>query len=182
MKPPDAEPRDPRPATRDPRSARIAILTISDSASKGDREDLSGQLVAEWVLAQGWRVAERETVPDEQELIAGLLSVWADEDLADLVLITGGTGLTARDITPEATMSVLDRVAPGIPEAMRAAVAATFPQAALSRAVAGTRGRTLIINLPGSPGGVRDGLAVLAPIAGHAIELLRGTATEHGRP
>ena len=119
-------------------------------------------------------------MPDEPSVISATLRAWADDDRADLILTTGGTGLTARDITPEATRAVLERDAPGIPEAMRAAVLGRFPRAALSRAVAGTRGRTLIINLPGSPGGVRDGLAVLDGIVEHAVELLRSDRTEHG--
>ena len=159
---------------------RVAILTISDAGSRGAREDRSGPLAAAWVATPGWQVTERSLVPDEPSVISATLRAWADDDRADLILTTGGTGLTARDITPEATRAVLERDAPVIPEAMRAAVLARFPRAALSRAVAGTRGRTLIINLPGSPGGVRDGLAVLDGIVEHAVELLRSDRTEHG--
>ena len=159
---------------------RVAILTISDAGSRGERADRSGPLAADWVATHGWQVTERSLVPDEPAAISATLRAWADGDRADLILTTGGTGLAPRDITPEATRAVLEREAPGIAEAMRAAVLGRFPRAALSRAVAGTRGRTLIINLPGSPGGVRDGLAVLDGIVEHAVELLRGDRTEHG--
>jgi len=159
---------------------RVAILTISDAGSRGVREDRSGPLAADWVATHGWQVTERSLVPDEPAAISATLRAWADGDRADLILTTGGTGLAPRDVTPEATRAVLEREAPGIAEAMRAAVLGRFPRAALSRAVAGTRGRTLIINLPGSPGGVRDGLAVLDGIVEHAVELLRGDRTEHG--
>lgn len=159
---------------------RVAILTVSDAGSRGEREDRSGPAVAAWAERHGWQVSERGIVPDEAAEISTTLSAWADAGRADLILTTGGTGLTRRDVTPEATRAVLEREAPGIPEAMRAAVLREFPRAALSRAVAGTRARTLIINLPGSPGGVRDGLAVLDGIVEHAVELLRGERTEHG--
>lgn len=159
---------------------RVAILTISDAGSRGEREDRSGPAVAAWATSHGWEVTERGLVPDEAVRISELLRTWADGNRADLILTTGGTGMTLRDVTPEATRAVLEREAPGIPEAMRASVLGGFPRAALSRAVAGTRGRTLIINLPGSPGGVRDGLAVLDGIVEHAVELLRGDRTEHG--
>jgi molybdenum cofactor synthesis domain-containing protein len=159
---------------------RVAILTISDAASRGEREDRSGPIISGWAVAHGWHVTERAVVADEPGDISRALREWADGDKADLIVTTGGTGLTIRDNTPEATRSVLDREAPGISEAMRAAVLPRFPRAALSRAVAGTRRRALIINLPGSPGGVRDGLAVLDGIVEHAVELLRGDRTEHG--
>lgn len=159
---------------------RVAILTISDAGSRGEREDRSGPAVAAWATNHGWEVTEHGLVPDEAVRISELLRTWADGNRADLILTTGGTGMTLRDVTPEATRAVLEREAPGIPEAMRASVLGGFPRAALSRAVAGTRGRTLIINLPGSPGGVRDGLAVLDGIVEHAVELLRGDRTEHG--
>ena len=159
---------------------RVAILTVSDAGSRGEREDRSGPAVAAWAERRGWRVTERALVPDEAPEISRVLRAWADGDCADLIITTGGTGLTRRDVTPEATRAVLEREAPGIPEAMRAAALKDFPRAALSRAAAGTRARTLIINLPGSPGGVRDGLAVLDGIVEHAVELIRGERTEHG--
>jgi molybdopterin adenylyltransferase len=158
---------------------RVAILTISDAGSRGERADLSGDAVAEWAKARGHAVAERALVPDETPAIVGVLTAWADGDCADLILTTGGTGLTARDVTPEATRVVLDKEAVGIAEALRIASLPAFPRAALSRGLAGVRGRTLIVNLPGSPGGVRDGLAVLDGIAAHAVELVRGTGTAH---
>jgi len=158
---------------------RVAVLTISDAAARGERHDLSGDEIVRWVDARGWRVAERALVPDERPEISATLARWADDDRADLVLTTGGTGLTDRAITPEATAEILERTAPGIPEAMRVAVVGRFPRAALSRGVAGVRKRTLIINLPGSPSGVRDGLSVLDGLAGHAVELVRGTHTSH---
>lgn len=161
-------------------SVRLAILTISDAGSRGERKDLSGDLIAEWVDAGEWTRVERTLVPDEVAEISAVIKRWADTDAADLVITTGGTGLSPRDVTPEATRAVLEREAPGIPEAMRAASYPRLPQAALSRAVAGTRGRTLIVNLPGSPNGVRDGLAVLEGFIGHAVEIVRGERTEHG--
>ena len=158
---------------------RVAILTVSDAGSRGERRDTSGDAIAEWVAGHGWTLSERRLVADEVAQISAALSGWVAGDAADLVLTTGGTGLTERDVTPEATRAVLEREAPGIAEAMRAAAATRFPRAMLSRGVAGTRGRTLIINLPGSPGGVRDGLAVLDPVIEHAIALVRGNAGTH---
>jgi molybdenum cofactor synthesis domain-containing protein len=158
---------------------RIAILTISDAGHRGERADTSGDAIAAWALARGDTVAERTLVPDETGRIAAALTSWADRDLADLILTTGGTGLTSRDVTPEATRAVLDKEAPGIAEALRVSVYPRFPRAALSRGVAGVRGRTLIINLPGSPGGVRDGLGVLDGLVEQAVELVRGDRTEH---
>ncbi len=124
-------------------------------------------------------MAVRALVPDETGPIARTIAGWADTDAADLIVTTGGTGLTARDVTPEATRAVLEREAPGIAESIRASAVPRFPRAALSRGLAGVRGRSLIVNLPGSPGGVRDGLAVLDGIVGHAVDLVRGTDTSH---
>ncbi|HXG44833.1 MAG TPA: MogA/MoaB family molybdenum cofactor biosynthesis protein [Gemmatimonadales bacterium] len=160
-------------------SIRVAILTVSDAGARGERRDTSGEAIADWVAARGFVLAERALVPDDQGRIAALLCRWADEDRADLVLTTGGTGLTPRDVTPEATRAVLTREAPGLAEALRMTAYPRFHRAALSRGVAGVRGRTLIVNLPGSPGGVQDGLAVLDDLVVHAVELVRGTRTEH---
>jgi molybdopterin adenylyltransferase len=159
---------------------RIAILTVSDRSSQGLRDDESGRVVRELVLdALQAEIVDYRVVPDERPAIEGALRGWADSRAADLVLTTGGTGLTSRDVTPEATRAVLDKEAPGIAEALRVTVYPRFPRAALSRGTAGVRGRTLIVNLPGSPGGVRDGLGVLEEFVEHAVELVRGEQTGH---
>ncbi len=160
-------------------TVRLAILTISDAGARGNRADTSGDAIAAWAAARGFATVARALLPDEADRIAAALSAWADTDTADLVLTTGGTGLTKRDVTPEATRAVLEKEAPGIAEALRMTVYPRFHRAALSRGVAGVRGRTLIVNLPGSPGGVRDGLAVLDDLVDHAVELIRGTRTAH---
>jgi molybdopterin adenylyltransferase len=158
---------------------RLAILTISDAGSRGERADSSGDLIASWGKEHGYQLSERALVPDETGRIANTLAEWCDGDKADLIVTTGGTGLTPRDVTPEATRAVLEKEAPGIGEALRMRAYPRFPRAALSRGTAGVRGRTLIVNLPGSPGGVRDGLGVLAELVEHAVELVRGTKTAH---
>jgi molybdenum cofactor synthesis domain-containing protein len=161
---------------------RVGILTISDAGARGERADTSGDAIAAWVGAGGHALACRALVPDETASIATTLATWADSGEMDLILTTGGTGLTPRDVTPEATRAVLEREAPGISEALRVSVLASFPRAALSRGVAGVRGKTLIVNLPGSTGGVKDGLKVLAQWVDHAIELVRGERTDHDSP
>jgi molybdenum cofactor synthesis domain-containing protein len=158
---------------------RVAILTISDAGARGERADSSGDAIAAWVGERGYALAGRSLVPDDSSAIVRRLIEWCDADAADLVLTTGGTGLSPRDNTPEATLAVLEREAVGISERLRVACIETFPKAALSRGVAGTRNRTLIVNLPGSTSGVKDSLAALVPIVDHAVAIVRGERTEH---
>lgn len=158
---------------------RIAILTISDAGARGDRSDTSGQAIEDWGKSRDYAVSLRDLVPDETGAIVARLADWADHDRADVILTTGGTGLAPRDVTPEATRAVIEREAPGIAERIRVLSLPAFPRAALSRGLAGTRKRTLIINLPGSTGGVKDGLAALEPIIDHAVSVLRADSFEH---
>ena len=158
---------------------RVALLTISDAGARGERADASGDAIVTWASERGYALVARALVPDDSVEIVRQLLAWCDADGADLVLTTGGTGLSPRDNTPEATRAVLDREAGGIAERLRVACIDSFPRAALSRGVAGSRGRTLIVNLPGSPGGVRDALHALIPIVDHAVSIVRGDRTEH---
>jgi molybdopterin adenylyltransferase len=160
---------------------RVAILTISTAGSKGERRDVSGEAIEAWVRERNHAVAARQLVGDDVNAIVRQLLAWCDQSTADLVLTTGGTGLSPTDVTPEATRAVIERDAPGIAEWLRVNSVSRFPKAALSRGVSGTRHRTLIVNLPGSPGGVKDALAALDPIVDHAVAVLRGEITDHER-
>lgn len=160
------------------RDFRVAILTVSDKGSRGEREDLSGRAAEETLAGKGWSVAARDIVPDELPEIAAKLRYYCDEMGVDLVLTTGGTGLSPRDVTPEATRQVMEREAPGFAEAMRAASMSVTPHAMLSRAVSGIRSSTLIINLPGSPRAVRENLEAILPALPHGLEKLRGGEAE----
>jgi molybdenum cofactor synthesis domain-containing protein len=158
---------------------RLAILTVSDAGARGERADTSGDAIEQWARARGDDVVARTLVPDETTRIVSTIMPWCDDNRADLVLTTGGTGLSARDVTPEATRVLLERDAPGIAERIRVTSIDRFPRSALSRGLSGTRHKTLIVNLPGSPGGVKDALAALDPIIDHAIAVMRGDVTEH---
>ena len=157
---------------------RVGILTVSDGVMAG-RADGSGDRIEAAARAAGWTVAVRDAVPDEIVRIVDRLISWSDGGVCDLLVTTGGTGLTPRDLTPEATIAVLQREVPGVAEALRASGQKETPFASLGRGVAGTRGSTLIVNLPGSPAGVSDGMAVLQELAEHAVRLLRGVDTQH---
>src|SRR6059036_3733048 len=159
---------------------RIGILTVSDLGAVGQRADTSGDAIVAWAGERGYEVVVRSVVPDETDRIAGKLARWADSGEVDVVLTTGGTGLTERDVTPEAKAAILEREAEGIAEAVRAASGPSFPRAWLSRGRAGTRGKTLIVNLPGSTNGVKEVLAVLEQFVDHAVDLISGADTRHG--
>jgi len=158
----------------------VGILTISDKGSRGERQDKSGEVIREILSSIDARIVNYDIVPDEKKLIVEKLVKWVDEDNLDVLITTGGTGLTPRDVTPEATLDVVDRIVPGFAEAMRAESLKKTPMAMLSRAVVGTRGKCLIINLPGSPNAVRECLKVVLPALPHAVETLKGQAGECG--
>jgi molybdopterin adenylyltransferase len=158
----------------------VGILTVSDKGSRGERQDKSGEAIREILSEIGVRVAEYDIVPDEKNLISEKMINWADEANLDVVVTTGGTGLASRDVTPEATLAVVDRIVPGFAEAMRANSLRKTPHAMLSRAVVGTRGKCLIINLPGSPKAVRECLQVIVPVLPHAVDTIKGRAGECG--
>ena len=158
------------------------ILTISDKGWIGERRDESGQIAQQYISRLNIQVAEYEIVPDEKEIISAKLRKWADEIGLDLIITSGGTGLSPRDVTPEATLAVVDKIIPGLTEAMRMETMKKSPTSILSRAVAGSRDKCLIINLPGSPNGVRECLEVILPVLPHAMETLAGKVFEgpHG--
>jgi molybdopterin adenylyltransferase len=160
----------------------FGILTISDKGSRGQRLDKSGEIIRDIVSRTEGSVAKYEIVPDEPGIISGKLKEWADGGGVDVILTTGGTGLGRRDVTPEATLSILDKEVPGIAEAMRVKSLVKTPMAMLSRAVAGLRGRCLIINLPGSTKAVQECLEVILPALPHAVAIIKGEITEHIAP
>ena len=164
---------------------RCGILTISDRSWRGERPDESGPALEELISGEGWIVLHQEIIPDEMEILRATLINWSEAGDVDVILTTGGTGFSPRDITPEATLAVVERAAPGLAEAMRARSLQVTPHAMLSRATAGIRGRTLIVNLPGSPRAAVENLRVILPVMPHAIDLLKeapGSESGHRMP
>jgi len=158
---------------------RVGILTASTLGARGERADTSGEAIRELVAQIGGTVAAYQIVTDDQATIGAALRTWCDDEAVDLILTTGGTGLSPTDVTPEATRAVIEREVPGFAEAMRQAGLQHTPRAMLSRAVSGVRGRTLIVNLPGSPKGVRESLGAILEVLPHAIEILQRRPTDH---
>ena len=161
---------------------RLGIITISDKAHQGKRADKSGPLIRDSFAGEDCKIVNYEVIPDEGELIARKLAEWADEGSMDIILTTGGTGLAPRDVTPEATLSVVDKEVPGLAEMMRVKSFAVTPNAMLSRAAAGMRKECLIINLPGSPKAVAECLEVIMPVLPHAVDVIKGRVPEHTLP
>lgn len=158
---------------------KLGVLTVSDTGAAGRREDISGRVISEMLGEPGYHTVRYAIVPDERTVIASRLVEWSDKDGLDLIVTTGGTGLSPRDVTPEATLDVVERAVPGLAEAMRAETAKKNAMAIISRGVAGIRGTTLIVNLPGSAKAVRECLDVIKPVLPHALDILKGTATGH---
>lgn len=159
---------------------KAAILTLSDKGARGERVDESGPALAAWLADKGVHAVHTLIIPDEFDMIVSTLTEWADGDVADLILTTGGTGVSPRDVTPEATLRVVERIIPGIGELMRLKSLEKTPMASLSRAVAGIRRQVLIINLPGSPKGALENLEAVWPVIGHAVEKIRGDEGDCG--
>lgn len=158
----------------------VGVLTVSDRGSRGERKDESGEVIKEYILRLKGQIGKYEIVPDERNIISTKLRQWSDDDKLDLIVTTGGTGLAPRDVTPEATLDIIEKLVPGLTEVMRGETVKKTPHAMLSRAVAGTRGKCLIINLPGSVRGVRECLEVILPVLPHALEILKGEVSECG--
>ena len=158
---------------------RVAVLTVSDGCAEGVRDDESGDAIVSWCAQRGHVIVDQDVVSDDTDAITRVLLEWSDSGRSDVILSTGGTGFTERDVTPEATACVLEKEAPGIAEAMRRKGLEHTPTAVLSRGLTGSRGSVFLANLPGSTGGVRDGLEVLDGVLPHIVQLLRGETTEH---